>query len=318
MRILLVASAFNSLTQRVQAELAACGHELDVVPDGDQDAVREGVLRHVPELIIAPMLKTALPEDVWSEHTCLIVHPGPPGDRGPSSLDWAVETGADAVGGHRAAGGRRDGRRRHLGDGSLRDAPGAGKSDIYRNEAADAAMAAVMLAVERFASGRHKPQPQRTLEVDPVWRPYFGQDLRRIDWSADSTATVLRKLRAADSQPGVLDELLGAEWFLHGGRPEDELRGAPGEILATRAGAVCRATRDGAVWIPQLRPRRTPGGPSTFKRPAVARPRRPASPRTGDSRTTGDTRRTRTSGATSATSRRARWASSGSPSPAAR
>ncbi|MGV9631383.1 hypothetical protein, partial [Streptomyces sp. NPDC003487] len=30
------------------------------------------------------------PEDVWREHTCLIVHPGPPGDRGPSSLDRAV------------------------------------------------------------------------------------------------------------------------------------------------------------------------------------------------------------------------------------
>ncbi len=269
MRILLVASAFNSLTQRVQAELGACGHELDVVPDGDQDAVREGVLRHVPELIIAPMLKTALPEDVWSGHTCLIVHPGPPGDRGPSSLDWAVETGATRW----AVTVLQADAEMDAGDiwatVPFEIPPGAGKSDIYRNEAADAAMAAVMLAVERFASGRHKPQPQRTLEVDPVWRPYFGQDLRRIDWSADSTATVLRKLRAADSQPGVLDELLDAEWFLHGGRPELELRGAPGEILATRAGAVCRATRDGAVWIPQLRPRRTPGGPSTFKRPAV-------------------------------------------------
>ena len=80
---------------------------------------------------------------------------------------------------------------------------------------------------------------------------------------------MLRKLRGADSQPGVLDELLGAEWYLHGGHPEDELRGAPGEIVATRAGAICRATRDGAVWIPELRRRRTPGGPATFKRPAV-------------------------------------------------
>ncbi|MFM9745857.1 hydrogenase maturation protein, partial [Streptomyces brasiliscabiei] len=80
---------------------------------------------------------------------------------------------------------------------------------------------------------------------------------------------VLRKLRAADSQPGVLDGLLGGEWYLHGGHPEGELRGRPGELLATRAGAVCRATRDGAVWIPELRPRRGPGQPPTFKLPAV-------------------------------------------------
>ena len=39
MRILLVASAFNSLTQRVHAELSACGHVLEVVPDGADDAV---------------------------------------------------------------------------------------------------------------------------------------------------------------------------------------------------------------------------------------------------------------------------------------
>jgi putative two-component system hydrogenase maturation factor HypX/HoxX len=40
-------------------------------------------------------------------------------------------------------------------------------------------------------------------------------------------------------------------------------------VLATRAGAVCRATRDGAVWIPELRPRRRPGAPATFRLPAA-------------------------------------------------
>jgi putative two-component system hydrogenase maturation factor HypX/HoxX len=267
-RIVLAASAFNSLTQRVHAELRACGHDLDIVSGGDDDAVREAVHRHAPELVIAPMLKTALPEDIWSAYTCLIVHPGPPGDRGPSSLDWAIETGA-----------RRWAVTVLQADAEL-DAgdiwasvsfrmPPAGKSDIYRNEAADAAMSAVKLAVERFESGHYKPQPQHADGIEVNRRPYFGQNLRRIDWAADTTETVLRKLRGADSQPGVLDTLLGSEWFLHGGGPEDGLRGAPGEIVATRAGAVCRATSDGAVWIPQLRPRRVPGGPSTFKRPAV-------------------------------------------------
>lgn len=80
---------------------------------------------------------------------------------------------------------------------------------------------------------------------------------------------MLRKLRAADSHPGVLDELLGGEWFLHGGHPEDRLRGRPGDLLATRAGGVCRATVDGAVWIPELRARRQPGQPAQFKLPAV-------------------------------------------------
>ncbi|GAA3309654.1 hypothetical protein GCM10020295_74850 [Streptomyces cinereospinus] len=95
------------------------------------------------------------------------------------------------------------------------------------------------------------------------------QEDRRISWSDDSTGTVLRTLRAADSQPGVLDRLLGGEWFLHGGHPELRLRGRPGALLATRAGAICRATADGAVWIPELRHRTAPGAPRACKLPAV-------------------------------------------------
>ncbi|OEV04032.1 hydrogenase maturation protein [Streptomyces nanshensis] len=273
MRILLVASAFNSLTQRVYAELTDAGHELDTVCGGGDDAVREAVRRHRPELVVAPMLTTAIPEDVWSRHVCLVVHPGPPGDRGPSALDWAIDGGA-----------RRWGVTVLQADAEM-DAgdiwatvpftvPEAGKSDVYRNEAADAAVAAVGLAVHRFASGSHKPSRPEDCGARPVWRPYLRQERRRIDWAADSTDTVLRKLRAADSRPGVLDELLGAQWYLHGGEREDAPRppgtpGAPGDIVAQRAGAVCRVTRDGAVWIPRLRPRRVPGGPATFKLPAV-------------------------------------------------
>ncbi|WP_149181517.1 enoyl-CoA hydratase-related protein [Streptomyces sp. TRM49041] len=281
MYVLIVVSAFNSLSQRVHAELSDAGHQVEVVlaANGD-DAVRAAVRGHRPDLIVAPMLKTALPEDVWAEHTCLIVHPGPPGDRGPSALDWAIGTGADRWGVTvLQAGAEMD-----AGDiwaTAPFDVPPVGKSDLYRNELSDAAMAAVLEAVERFASDTYRPLPQRDGDgngdgngvgapvVRVVQRGYFRQERRRIDWARDDTETVLRKLRGADSQPGVRDELLGQELFLHGGHPEDRLRGRPGTVVARRAGAVCLATRDGAVWVPELRPRRTRGGPATFKLPAT-------------------------------------------------
>ncbi|MEV0976430.1 hydrogenase maturation protein [Streptomyces sp. NPDC049915] len=269
MDILLVASAFNSLSQRLYAELSDHGHQVDVVlaahgPDPVRAAVRE--LR--PDLIVAPMLKTALPEDVWREHTCLIVHPGPPGDRGPSSLDWAVSGRAERWG------------VTVLQAEAVMDAgaiwaaepfpvPPVGKSDLYRNEASDAAVTAVLTAVRRYAEGAHKPLAQTDESVTVVRRDVMRQERRRIDWERDDTETVLRTLRGADSQPGVLDELLGHEVFLHGGHPEDRLRGRPGALLAQRAGAVCRATRDGAVWIPELRPRKNSGDPAPFRRPAA-------------------------------------------------
>ncbi|MFG2824998.1 enoyl-CoA hydratase-related protein [Kitasatospora sp. NPDC048365] len=270
MRILLVASAFNSLTQRVHGELRELRHTVEVHLAGEDEALREALRRFAPDLVVAPMLRTALPQDVWSSVTCLIVHPGPPGDRGPSSLDWAVHEGAtewgvtvlqaDAVmdGGPVWASA-------HC------PLPPVAKSDLYRGEVSDAAVEAVLRAVERFASGTYTPRRQG----GPDWRavgrtrPYLRQEVRRIDWERDGTDAVVRVLRAADSRPGVLDELLGAEWYLHGGHPERRLRGRPGELVATRAGAVCRATADGAVWIPELRRRRSPGGPATFKLPAV-------------------------------------------------
>ena len=288
MNILLVASAFNSLSQRVLAELSDRGHTVRVELASADHRLAETVLRHDPDLIVAPMLKTAIPRRVWSAYTCLIVHPGPVGDRGPSSLDWAIHEGMTSWGVTvlQAV------EEMDAGDVWATvpcSLPLLGKSNLYRNEVADAAVEAVLLAVDRFASGTFAPQPQpprqpsdgvvpprRSAPAQPAGtagaartRPYLGQDVRRIDWTTDPTETVVRKLRAADSQPGVLDEFLGAEWFLHGGCHEDTLRGRPGELLATRAGAVCRATADGAVWIPELRPRRRPDSPATFKLPAV-------------------------------------------------
>ncbi|MER5353970.1 enoyl-CoA hydratase-related protein [Kitasatospora sp. NPDC002551] len=271
MRILLVASAYNSLTQRIHAELRDRRHPVEVhLATGDDGALRAAVRRAAPDLVIAPMLTTTLPQDVWSTVTCLVVHPGPPGDRGPSALDWAIHEGAADWG------------VTVLQADAVMDAgpvwawqpcplPPAAKSDLYRGEVADAAVEAVLRAVRRFASGTHTPRPQS----GPDWhapdhtRPYLRQEARRIDWARDDTDTVVRTLRAADSRPGVLDDLLGGQWYLHGGHPERTLRGRPGEPLATRAGALCRATADGAVWIPELRRRRRPGGPATVKLPAV-------------------------------------------------
>lgn len=271
MHILLLASAFNSLTQRVHAELRDRGHTLAVELALPGTPWPETVRRHAPQLVVAPMLKTAIPEDVWTAHTCLVVHPGPVGDRGPSSLDWAIHEGVDQWG---VTVLQADG---EMDAGDVWACvpcrvPPVPKSELYRGEIADAALEAVLLAVERFAGGTYVPREQDTAGAADARlrsRPYLDQSVRRIDWAEDSTQDVLRKLRAADSQPGVLDVLLGGEWYLHGGHPESVLRGRPGELLATRAGALCRATRDGAVWIPELRPRRVPGQPPTYKLPAV-------------------------------------------------
>ena len=274
MRILLIATAFNSLAQRVYAELADDGHELEVVVAacGDRE-VREAVFGPggggpdpVPrfELCVAPMLTTVIPADVWRALPCLVVHPGPPGDRGPASLDWALHHGAETWGVTvlQAVGELDSGP--VWASAAFRIPPGVGKSDVYRGELADAASGAVREAVRRFAAGL-RPRPVHEF----VTRGPFPQRLRRIDWAADSTERASALLRAADSSPGVLDVVGNFEFYLYGGEPEYALRGRPGTLLATRTGAVCRATADGAVWISHAKPKRGPGGVAGVKLPAA-------------------------------------------------
>jgi putative two-component system hydrogenase maturation factor HypX/HoxX len=271
MRILLIASAYNSMTQRVHAELADRGHEVSVELALGEGLMREGVRCWDPDLVIAPMLTTAIPADIWSSRPCFIVHPGPKGDRGPSSLDWAIMGGAGRWGVTvLQANAEMD-----AGDvwASVEFAmpPRCSKSSVYRTEVADAALQAVLLAVTRFEEGGYRPEPLDYSRPDVIGecRPPCRQEHRRIDWRAEPTSSVVAKLRAADSSPGVLDVIGDGEYFLFGGSEEDDLRGEPGAIVARRGGAVCRATVDGAVWIPQLRRRRTPGAPATFKVPAT-------------------------------------------------
>ncbi|MDP2368457.1 enoyl-CoA hydratase-related protein, partial [Rhodoferax sp.] len=124
------------------------------------------------------------------------------------------------------------------------------KSSLYRNEVTQAATSAVLQAVQRFESGSFKPPTLVSLPaVRGRVRPLMKQDDRRLDWTRDSTETIVRKVNAADGFPGVADSLFGQACHLFDVWPEATLRGTPGAVMARRETALLRATVDGAVWI---------------------------------------------------------------------
>jgi putative two-component system hydrogenase maturation factor HypX/HoxX len=135
------------------------------------------------------------------------------------------------------------------------DNPSMTKSSLYRQEVTESAVRGVLEAVAKFEAGGFQPEPLAygRPDVRGRLRPTMRQRDRVIDWGRDSTATVMRKIAAADSAPGVLDTLFGAEYFLYGAHREDRQRGVPGQLLSQRDGAICRATVDGALWITHLR-----------------------------------------------------------------
>ncbi len=254
MRILLLARSFNSLTQRLYVELEQRGHVLSVEYDINDSVSAEALDLFRPDLVLAPYMTRRIPEAIWRRATTLVVHPGPPGDRGPSALDWAIlddearwgvtllQAEADLDAGPVWATRSFD----------MRAAP---KSSLYRGEVKEAAVACVLEAVDALAAGKPvTPVRQSGAGRPGPWRPRVRQADRAIDWQRDDTRTVLRKIRSADGQPGVLDELAGEAFYLYDAHPEPVLSGRPGTLLARRCDAVCRATADGAVWIGYLRP----------------------------------------------------------------
>ncbi len=265
MRVLLLVHSFNSLSQRLYVELVRDGHELSIEFDIHDRVTCEAVDLFSPDVIVAPFLKRAIPSSVWRRCLCLIVHPGPPGDRGPAALDWAILRGVGTWGVTVLQANAQWDAGPVWASASF-PMRAARKSSLYRYEVTEGAVSATREALTRVASGLG-PLSDAADGSEHGWQPPLRQVQRAIDWADDDTATVLRKIHSADGSPGVEDILFGRRFRLFDARSETHLTGRPGEFIARRHDAICRATRDGSIWIGQLQP--VEGTQPGFKRPAV-------------------------------------------------
>ena len=214
MRILLLCTSFNSLSQRTHVKLRELGHDVSVEFDINDAVTRTAIDLFKPDVLLAPFLRRRIPDDVTTRVPTMIVHPGPPGDRGPNALDWAILNGESHWGVTViAANDKLDG-----GDlwswrsFALRTAT---KSSLYRGEVGDAAIAAVCEALLAFENGG-QPVPVKDIVADGGrWQPAVTLADRTIDWDVDDTATVLRKIRASDGQPGAPAQILGKSFHVY-------------------------------------------------------------------------------------------------------
>jgi putative two-component system hydrogenase maturation factor HypX/HoxX len=268
-KILLLASSFSGLCQRVLRELLVAGHVVDQHYGMDPPRLREQISRFQPDLIVCPYLTHRIPEDIWQNHRCLIVHPGIEGDRGPSSLDWAIKDNRSYWGVTLLQADAEMDAGDIWGTAEFPLRP-AGKTSVYKREVSQAAVALIKQALVDAVSPTFKPRPldYSNPNVKGTLLDTMRQHHRKIDWLEDSTKTILQKIRAADTSPGVLDQVFGHEVFLYGPIEEPNLRGEPGELIAVSYGAACIATKDGAVWIRQMKCKEHPNLPA-IKLPAA-------------------------------------------------
>lgn len=269
MKILLLTSVYNSMCQNVHSELLWQKHEIYIELADDDERIKDRIFTIDPEIVICPMLRTRIPEEIWRRYLCIIVHPGIKGDRGPSSLDWAIIEEQKYWGTTlMEASEKFDGGK--IWSANTFEMRHGSKSSIYRDEVVRCGVKSVLDVIERFQSGYFIPQPlEDAKNVVGCWHSYMKQEVRRINWLSDKTDDILKKMNASDSLPGVLDSIDGKQYYLFGAHEENGLFGPkPGEIIAKRSGAICRATVDGAVWISHLKEKQDDRH-ETFKLPAT-------------------------------------------------
>ncbi|HAR64082.1 MAG: hydrogenase maturation protein [Candidatus Margulisiibacteriota bacterium] len=267
MKILFLTHSFNSLAQRLFVELKKHGHEMSIEFDINDSVSVKATELFQPDIIVAPFLKRAIPETIWKNYICLVVHPGIKGDRGPSALDWAImnsesEWGITVL----QANAEMDG-----GDiWATRTFPlrKASKSSIYRNEVTEAAVTAILESLEKFEQGDFVPAPldYNKNEIRGQFHPLMKQSDRAIDWKNDTAQRIVQKIRSGDGVPGTLGTIAGLVCYLYNACEDLTMQGTPGKIIAHRNGAICVAAINGGVWITHMR---IDSGERGFKLPAT-------------------------------------------------
>ena len=164
MKILLITTSFNGMSQRAWVELDRLNHQVKVHIATTQQNMLNAVSNYQPELIIAPYLKSVIPESIWKNYTCLIIHPGIVGDRGSSSLDWAIlnnetEWGVTVLQAtHKMDAGPIWSTATFL----MRN---VSKSFLYRHEVTQAGMKALLEAVKKFEEKNFIPQSPGEIDI---------------------------------------------------------------------------------------------------------------------------------------------------------
>ena len=253
MKVLFIITSFNGMSQRAWVELDRLNHQVKIHIVSTAEKLIDAVNGYEPDLIIAPYLRTAIPEIIWKKFTCLVVHPGIPGDRGSSSLDWAIlnhekEWGVTIL---QAVDKMDAGPVWTTAMFSMRD---VSKSILYRHEVTQTAIRALLQAVRLF---EEKIFPGNACSKNEVtkygkWNRSTNENDFKFSWD-ELTGIILRKINAADSFPGALCKIAGREVYCYGAVEEEALKGKPGEIVALRHHAICIATKDAALWVQCLK-----------------------------------------------------------------
>lgn len=218
-----------------------------------------------PDLIVCPYMTVKIPALIYNnaKRPCLIVHPGIAGDRGASSLDWAIlenerEWGVTVL--------------------QASDEMDAGdiwsttnfevpeyctKTSLYTGCVSDAAVKCVVDAVSRFCQNI-LPEPLCDhQEVRGLLRRNMTISDRKVEWNS-SSEEITARVRMSDTRPGAIGLINNTVYRLFDAHLESgdlsvEVRNmlknaGPGEVLGQKNKSILvKGGDENGVWIGQLK-----------------------------------------------------------------
>lgn len=254
-RILLVSSADNGLTRRARLALRRSGRMVRTAVVTTSGDIEKAVETCDSDVVICPFLTVRIPESVYTRWPTVVIHPGPVGDRGGSSLDWAISEGEPLWGvtALSAVGTFDSGpiwatRTFRL--------PRLRKSLVYNGQVANAAIECILEVADKAADPHFRPLDQENAHR-PISharaRRLMRQSDRAFDWASDPEQ-ILRHIHAADGAPGVVSTLAQRPVRLYDAHPgRNGLDAAPGTLLGRRHHAVEVACGGGtSIWVGHL------------------------------------------------------------------
>ena len=234
------------------------------------DAMIASVALHEPNIIICPYMTRYIPEAVFCNphRPCMVVHPGIAGDRGSSSLDWAILEKKPTWGVTVLQA------KEILDSGDIwstsefKVPTNVTKTALYVHEVSDHAVDCVVDAVSRY-SQNYRPVPcnYSNSEIKGNLKRNMKKSDRIIDWNM-TAEEIARRVRMSDTQPGAVGNIKinGADLHLRlfdaheeSGEKSEKLKSnmlhhEPGQLMGWKDGAVLiKAGDDKGVWIGQMK-----------------------------------------------------------------
>lgn len=260
-KVLFLTNSNNCMSQRLSLELRALNHQVNIHLASSELEMLKSFEKLQYDIVFCPFLTRKVPPQIYKSGVpCIIVHPGIKGDRGISSLDWAIYNKSPEWGVTLLQAVEQMDAGPIWSSKTFTMPCDTTKSYIYRTLVVQKTVEALKEFLFKYDQGI-KPDPLNydNPDVKGTFMPKMKDKTRTVAWD-EPLQDILRKIRCSDSDPGAIGSINGKEFRLFNVFPDKTLNKYSeyekfpiGSVIGQRDDAICLKTKDSPLWISHLK-----------------------------------------------------------------